>query len=83
MRNSRSVPFDSGARKPPGAEDALLLADDRLLVARAGADVAIISPAGEVAAVPNSACPDPLGLFAAGPRAVLLACRSGNMLRIE
>jgi hypothetical protein len=80
---AQRVPFDAGARKAPGSEDALLLKDGRLLVARAAADVAVITPAGEVSTVPNSACPDPLGIFAAGPRAALLACRSGNMLRIE
>ncbi|HYQ14526.1 MAG TPA: hypothetical protein VEQ58_02175, partial [Polyangiaceae bacterium] len=77
------VPFDAGARKAPGADDALLLADGRLLIARAGADVAVVTPMGEVSTVPSSACPDPLGIFAGGPHAVLLACRSGNMLRIE
>ena len=77
------IPFDPGARKAPGSEDALLLADGRLLLARAGADVVVVTPAGEVAPLPNSACPDPLGLFAAGPKSVLLACRSGNMLRLE
>jgi hypothetical protein len=77
------VPFDPGARKAPGPDDALLLADGRLVLARAGADVAVVSPSGEVSTISNSACPDPLGLLAAGPRALLLACRSGNMLRIE
>lgn len=80
---AQRVPFDPGARKAPGAEDALLLADGRLLAARAGADVAIITPAGEVSTVVGSACPDPLGLFPAGPRALLLACRSGALLRLE
>lgn len=77
------VPIDPGARKAPGFDDALLLSDGRLLMARAGADVAVVSPGGEVSSIPSSACPDPLGLYAAGPRAVLLACRSGNMLRLE
>jgi hypothetical protein len=80
---AQRVPFDAGARKAPGGEDALLLADGRMLVARAGADVAVITHLGEVTTVPNSACPDPLGLYAAGARAVILACRSGNMRRIE
>jgi hypothetical protein len=80
---AQRVPIDSGARKAPGSDDALLLADGRLLIARAGTDVAIVSTNGEVSSVQNSACPDPLGLHAVGPRAVLLACRSGNMLRIE
>lgn len=80
---AQRVPFDPGARKAPGAEDALLLADGRLLVARAGADVVVIAPTGEVSSIPSSACPDPLGLLPAGPRAVLLACRSGNLLRLE
>jgi len=77
------IPFDPGARKAPGEGDALVLGDGRMLVARAGADVTVITPAGEVASVPSSACPDPLGVFAAGPRGALLACRSGNMLRLE
>lgn len=77
------VPFDPGARKAPGSEDALLLADGRLLLARAGADAVIVTPTGEVTSVPNGACPDPVGVFAAGPRSVLLACRSGNMLRLQ
>lgn len=77
------VPFDPGARKPPGADDALLLSDGRLLVARAGADVTVITPTGEVSSIPSSACPDPIGVFAVGARAALLACRSGNMLRLE
>jgi hypothetical protein len=80
---AQRVPIDPGARKAPGSDDALLLADGRLLVARAGADIAVVSAAGEVSTVPGSACPDPVGLFAASPRALLLACRSGNMLRIE
>lgn len=77
------VPFDSGTRKAPGSDDALWLSDGRLLIARAGADVAVITQAGDVSTIASSACPDPLGLFAAGPRAVLLACRSGNVLRLE
>jgi hypothetical protein len=77
------VIFDPGARKAPGANDALLLGDGRLLVARAGADVTIITPGGEVATVPSSACPDPVGIFPAGPRAALVACRSGNIQRLE
>lgn len=80
---AQRVPIDPGARKAPGIDDALLLADGRLLMARAGADIAVVGPNGEVASIPNSACPDPLGLYAAGARAVLLACRSGNMLRLE
>lgn len=80
---AQRVPFDPGARKAPGSEDALLLEDARLLVARAGADVVVITPTGEVSTIPSSACPDPLGLFPAGPSAVLLACRSGNVLRLE
>ncbi len=80
---SERIPVDPGARKPPGADDALLLADGRLLLARASADTAIVSTSGEVSTIAGSACPDPLGLYAAGPRAVLLACRSGNTFRIE
>jgi hypothetical protein len=80
---AQRVPIDPGARKAPGLDDALLLADGRLLVARAGADIAVVTPNGEVSMIVGSACPDPVGLFAAGPRALLLACRSGNMLRIE
>jgi hypothetical protein len=80
---AQRVPLDPGARKAPGPDDAVLLADGRLLVARAGADTAVVSPSGEVSNIANSACPDPLGLFAAGPHALLLACRSGNMLRLE
>lgn len=77
------VPVDPGARKAPGPQDALLLADGRLLLARAGADTAVVSTTGEVGTIAGSACPDPIGLYAAGPRAVLLACRSGNTFRIE
>jgi sugar lactone lactonase YvrE len=77
------IPFDPGARKAPGPEDALLLGDGRLLVARAGADVVMVLQSGEVSAIAGSSCPDPVGLFAQGPHAVLLACRSGNMLRLE
>jgi len=80
---SQRVPIDPGARKAPDADDVLMLADGRLLVARAGADAVIVTPAGEVATVPGSACPDPVGVFGLGPRAVVLACRSGNLLRIE
>jgi hypothetical protein len=80
---AQRVPIDAGARKAPGSDDALLLADGRLLIARAGADIAVVTPTGEVSTIPASACPDPVGLFALGPRALLLACRSGNMLRIE
>jgi hypothetical protein len=77
------IPVDPGARKPPGNDDALLLADGRLLLARAGADTAVVAPTGEVTTIPNSACPDPSGLYAAGPKAALLACRSGNIFRFE
>ncbi len=80
---AQRVPIDPGARKAPGNDDALLLADGRLLIARAGADIAVVTPTGEVSTIAGSACPDPVGLFAAGPRALLLACRSGNMLRLE
>lgn len=80
---AQRVPIDPGARRGPGLDDSLLLEDGRLLVARAGADIAVVSTSGEVSGIPGSACPDPVGLYAAGPRAVLLACRSGNMLRIE
>ncbi len=80
---AQRVPIDPGARKAPGSDDALVLADGRLLIARAGADVAVVTSTGEVSTIPGSACPDPVGLFAAGPHALLLACRSGNMLRIE
>ena len=80
---AQRIPLDPGARKAPGTDDALSLADGRMLVARAGADAAIVTPTGEVTTIPTSACPDPVGAFAAGPRAALLACRSGNMLRIE
>jgi hypothetical protein len=80
---AQRIPIDPGARKAPGSDDALSLGDGRLLVARAGADAAVITPTGEVTTISGSACPDPIGLFAAGPRAALLACRSGNMLRIE
>ena len=80
---AQRVPIDPGARKAPGNDDALQLADGRLLVARAGADVAVVTPSGEVLTIGGSACPDPVGIFAAGPRAALLACRSGNMLRLE
>jgi hypothetical protein len=80
---AQRMPFDPGARKAPGNDDTLLLEDGRLLIARAGADIAIVGSSGEVSTIPSSACPDPVGLFAADRRAVLLACRSGNMLRIE
>lgn len=80
---AQRVPIDPGARKAPGLDDALLLSDGRLLVARAGADIAVVSTTGEVSNIAGSACPDPVGLYAAGPSAVLLACRSGNMLRVE
>ncbi|HKY37595.1 MAG TPA: hypothetical protein VJN18_16750 [Polyangiaceae bacterium] len=77
---AQRLPVDSGARKPPGPDDALLLSDGRLLLARAGADAVLVTPTGEVSTIASSACPDPIGLFAAGPRHVLLACRSGNLL---
>ena len=80
---AQRVPIDLGARKAPGLDDTLLLEDGRLLIARAGADIAVVGANGEVSSIPSSACPDPVGLYAAGPRAVLLACRSGNMLRVE
>lgn len=80
---AQRIPVDPGSRKAPDADEALLLADGRLLIARDGMDVAVVTPAGEVSAIPSSACPDPVGIFPVGPKAVLLACRSGNMLRIE
>lgn len=80
---AQRIPIDPGARKAPGMDDALLLRDGRLLVARAGADVVVVQQNGEVTTIAGSACPDPVGLFAAGQSAVLLACRSGNMLRLE
>lgn len=80
---AQRIPVDPGSRKAPDADEALLLADGRLLIARDGMDVALVTPSGEVSSIVSSACPDPLGIYAAGPKAVLLACRSGNMLRIE
>jgi hypothetical protein len=79
---AQRLPVDSGARKAPGPDDALLLSDGRLLLARTGADAVLVTPSGEASTVPGSACPDPIGLFAAGPRSVVLACRSGNLLVI-
>lgn len=80
---AQRVLVDPGARKAPGSDDAIVLGDGRLLVARAGAEVVLVTPTGDVSAIAGSACPDPVGLFGLGPQAVLLACRSGNMLRIE
>ena len=80
---AQRVPLDPGSRKAPGMESALILADGRLLVARPNADVAVVSASGEVTSVPSSACPDPVGVFSAGAAAVLVACRSGNVLRLE
>ena len=80
---AQRVPIDPGARKAPGNDDVLALGDGRLLVARAGADVAVVTPAGEVSSIASSACPDPLGIVAVGKTAALLACRSGNLLRLE
>lgn len=80
---AQRIPVDPGARKAPGSDDALLLGDGRLLLARAGADAALVTPSGEVSFIAGSACPDPLGLFPAGARSVLLACRSGAILRLE
>jgi hypothetical protein len=80
---AQRIPVDPGAHKAPGMDHVLLLADGRLLLSRAGADVAIITAAGEVTDIADSACADPLGVLAAGPNAVLLACRSGNVLRLE
>jgi hypothetical protein len=77
------VPVDPGTRKAPGGEDALLLGDGTLALARTGADVVIVTPSGEVSTIPGSACPDPVGLFPVGQASVLLACRSGNVVRIE
>jgi hypothetical protein len=79
---AQRVPFDPGARKAPGPNDALLLGDGRLLVARSGADAAIVTPSGEVSFIAGSACPDPLGVFP-GSRSVLLACRSGALLELR
>ena len=80
---AQRVPIDPGARKAPGSEDALLLADGRLLVARAGAEVVVVTPTGEVSTIPGSACPDPLGLAPVGPSSIVLACRSGNVQWLE
>lgn len=76
------VPVDPGARRAPGPDDALLLGDGRLLLARAGADAAVVAPTGEISFIAGSACPDPIGLFPAGSRSVLLACRSGALLEL-
>jgi hypothetical protein len=80
---AQRIPVDPGSRKAPDPDEALMLADGRLLLARDGMDVAVVTPTGEVSSIASSACPDPIGIYAAGPKAVLLACRSGNMLRIE
>jgi len=77
---AQRLPVDSGARKAPGFDDALLLSDGRLLLARVGADVVVVTPSGEVSTIAGSACPDPIGLFAASARSVVLACRSGNLV---
>jgi hypothetical protein len=80
---AQRIPIDPGSRKAPDADETLMLADGRLLIARDGMDVALVTASGEVSSIAGSACPDPFGIYAAGPKAVLLACRSGNMLRIE
>lgn len=80
---AQRIPVDPGSRKAPDWDDALLLGDGRLLLARDGMDVAVITPNGEVSSIAQSACPDPVGLYATGPQGVLLACRSGNMLLLE
>jgi len=54
---AQRVPIDPGARKAPGNDDALLLSDGRLLVARAGADVAVVTQAGEVTAIRQQRLP--------------------------
>jgi hypothetical protein len=80
---AQRIPVDPGSRKAPDPDEALLLADGRLLLARDSMDVAVVTTSGEVSSIAGSACPDPVGIYAAGAQAVLLACRSGNMLRIE
>jgi hypothetical protein len=80
---SQRVAVEPGARKAPAHNLALLLGDAGLLVAHAASDIALVSPTGEVSRVAGSGCPDPVGIYPAGPRAVLVACRAGNMLRIE
>ncbi len=77
------VPADPGARQAPGLDLTLLLADGRLILARVGADAAVIHANGEVTTISGSRCPDPAGVYPGAGDTVLVAGRSGHILRIE
>lgn len=80
---AQRVPVDTGSRKAPSSDFALLLGDGRLVLARAAADAVLVSPSGEVSTLASSGCPDPVGVYPASANAVMIACRSGNVLRLE
>ena len=82
------VPFATPASGPeptPGAVDGQLLLDraGTALVARGGAGVFSITADGIVTRVEGSACPDPLRPALVPPSSVVVACRSGLLLRLE
>lgn len=45
--------------------------------ARPGLDAGIVTPAGDLRTAPGTACADPIGVAPAGPRRMVVACRSG------
>ncbi len=80
------VPFATPATGPEprdGAAELLFDSAGTTLVARAGAGVFSISADGVVTRVESSACPEPLRPALLPPSSVVVACRSGILLRLE
>jgi hypothetical protein len=80
------VPFATPASGPEpsdGAAGLLLDGAGTTLVARAGAGVFSITADGLVTRVDGSACPAPLRPALLPPSSVIVACRSGILLRLE
>lgn len=80
------VPFATPASGPEpgdGATELLLDSAGTTLVARAGVGVFSIAADGLVTRVDGSACPEPLRPALIPPSSVVVACRSGILLRLE
>ncbi len=65
-----------------GAPPLLLDARGACAFALPNAEVGIVDADGDVHTAPEASCIDPVSLVPAGPRRMLLACRSGQLLMI-
>lgn len=82
------VVLTAGAKSPDrrpathfgGAPPLLLDARGVCGFALPNAEVGIVTPEGEVRTAPDASCLDPVSLVPAGPRRMLLACRTGQLM---